>query len=65
VDRPERFQLHLVLPYKVEPRDHPRLRRYLEDGYRISQLQRLTDRDALVTLVLAPRPAAPEAPPAG
>jgi len=45
-----RVQLHLVLPYKMQPRKHHSVRRYLESGYRIVQLQRVTDREALVTL---------------
>jgi hypothetical protein len=59
VDRPRRLQLHLTLPYKFEAREDPRIRGYLADGYRISQLQRLTDREALVTLErpLEPDPA--------
>lgn len=43
-------QLHLVLPYKQEARTHPRVARLLEQGYRIVQLQRVTDREALLTL---------------
>lgn len=65
MDRSKRLQLHIVLPYKFEPREHPRIRRLLDEGYRIVELQRLTDRDALVTLVEAPKAASPEAPPAG
>jgi hypothetical protein len=62
VDRPKKLQLHVVLPYKFEPGEHPRIRRYLDLGWRIQALQRLTDRDAIVTLVQAPAPAAAEAP---
>ena len=43
-------QLHRVLPYKFEARDDPQIRAYLERGYRIVQLQRVTDREVLVTL---------------
>jgi len=64
VDRPKKLQLHVVLPYKFEPREHPRIRRYLDLGWRVAALQRLTDRDAIVTLVQPAAPAAPEAPPA-
>ena len=46
----ERIQLHLVLPYKFDPAEDPRIRRYLDRGYRVEQLQRLTDREAVVTL---------------
>jgi hypothetical protein len=48
--RPTRVQLHLVLPYKFDPIHHQRIRAYLEQGYRIEALQRVTDREALVTL---------------
>ena len=50
MDRPERIQLQVMLPYKLEPRDDVRVRRLLEDGYAIEQFQRLTDKEALVTL---------------
>jgi len=46
----ERVQLHLVLPYKIETRRDPRVRTYLERGYRIETIQRVTDREVLVTL---------------
>ena len=39
-----------MLPYKFEPLDDLRVRELLDDGYRIVQLQRLSDREALVTL---------------
>jgi hypothetical protein len=48
--RPERVQLHLVLPYKIEIRRHERVRRYLEQGYRIEQLQRVSDREVIAVL---------------
>jgi hypothetical protein len=47
----EKVQLHLLLPYKFHPREHPRIRRYLARGYGIAQLQRLSDREVVVTLV--------------
>ena len=47
-----RVQLHLVLPYKADPAQHNEIRAYLDRGYRIEQLQRLTDREAIVTLGL-------------
>jgi hypothetical protein len=50
----ERIQLHLVLPYKFEPRENRRVMRYLEQGYRIEQFQRITDREAVVTLTNQP-----------
>jgi hypothetical protein len=43
-------QLHLVMPYKQQPRDHPSVRSHLERGFRIVQLQRISDREAVVTL---------------
>lgn len=45
-----RIQLHLVLPYKLDPVDDPRILKYLRRGYRVEQLQRLTDREVIVTL---------------
>ena len=47
------IQLHLVLPYKFDPIDHRRVRELLAQGYRIDEFQRLTDREAVVTLVPA------------
>jgi hypothetical protein len=58
MQKPSRLQLHLKLPYKIEARDHPVVKRYLEQGYRIAQLQRLTDRDAIIVFAL-PAPAQP------
>ncbi len=53
-ERRERIQLHLVLPYKFQPTDEPRVKKLLDRGYRIVQLQRLTDREVLVTLTDRP-----------
>ena len=53
-DDAARLQLHLVMPYKLEARDHPRIKPYLEEGYRIVQLQRISDREVLVTLAAGP-----------
>lgn len=47
---PRHVQLHLVLPYKFEARDDRRVRDWLDRGYRIVHLQRITDREAIVTL---------------
>ena len=44
------LQLHLQHPYSVEIRENARVRRYLADGYRIAELQRVSDREVLVTL---------------
>jgi len=51
MERPERIQLHLTLPFKKEPRDHPKIGALLEEGFRIDQFQRVTDKEAVVTLV--------------
>jgi hypothetical protein len=45
------IQLHLQLAYKFDPIRHARVRELLEQGYRVAQFQRITDRDAVVTLV--------------
>ena len=50
MENPDRIQLHLVLAYKHEVGEHPRVKSHLEAGYRIVQLQRVTDREVLVTL---------------
>jgi len=47
---PRRLELHVILPYKAQPSEHPGIRRYLDQGYRIEVLQRLTDREAIVVL---------------
>ena len=61
--RSNRVQLHLVLPYKFEPMSDARVRKYLDQGYRIEHLQRLSDQEALVTLrASAPDDAAPVTP---
>ena len=49
-DTKQRIQLHLVLPYKDEVGDHPQVKPHLDRAYRIVQLQRITDREVLVTL---------------
>ena len=46
----DRTQLHLVLPFNHEPREHPRVAAMLAQGFRIQDLQRLTDREVLITL---------------
>lgn len=46
-------QLHLIHPYNIEIRRNAKVRAYLDKGYRIVQLQRLTDREVLVTLSAA------------
>lgn len=47
------MQLHLVLPYKFDPIEHPEVASLLADGYLIRQLQRVTDREVIITLALA------------
>lgn len=59
MDAARRTQLHLVLPFHFEPREHPRVASMMARGYRIQDLQRLTDREVLITFVL------PEPTPAG
>jgi hypothetical protein len=44
-----RQQLHLVLPYKFEPKEHPRVAAMLAEGWRIVEVTRVTDRETLVT----------------
>jgi hypothetical protein len=44
-----RQQLHLVLPYKFEPREHPRVAAMLAEGWKIVEVTRVTDRETLVT----------------
>ena len=46
---PLRVQLHLILPYKHEARSHHKVREFLDRGYRIQDLQRVTDREVVVT----------------
>jgi hypothetical protein len=43
-----------VLPYKFQPTDEPRVKSLLDRGYRIVQLQRVTDREVIVTLTNQP-----------
>jgi hypothetical protein len=58
MDRFERIQLQVTLPYKKQPAEHPRIRAYLERGYRVVHLQRVTDQESLVTLAPPPGGAA-------
>ena len=50
----DRLQLHLVLPYKFQPTDQPRVKELLDRGYRIEHLQRVSDREVIVTLTNRP-----------
>ena len=57
MDRPaqnDKIQLHLVLPYKFQPTDEPQVKNLLDRGYRILDLQRVTDREVIVTLTNQP-----------
>jgi len=45
----KRLQVQLQLPYGREPRNDERIRRQLDLGWRIAQLQRLSDQEVLVT----------------
>ena len=57
MDRPattDKIQLHLVLPYKFQPTDEPRVKNLLDRGYRILDLQRVTDREVIITLTNQP-----------
>ncbi len=50
----DKIQLHLVLPYKFQPTDDSRVKSLLDRGYRIVQLQRVTDREVIITLTNQP-----------
>lgn len=52
----DRIQLHLELPYNIELRRHHQVKNYLDRGYRIVQLQRVSDREVLVTVTNEPDP---------
>jgi hypothetical protein len=45
----KRIQVQLRLPYSREARDDERVRGYLNQGWRIAQLQRLSDQEAVIT----------------
>lgn len=46
-----RIQVQFALPYTREAADDERVRAYLEQGWRIAQLQRLSDQEAMITFV--------------
>jgi hypothetical protein len=48
-----RIQLQLALPYGREARDDEQVRQRLSLGWRIAQLQRLSDKEVLVTFEAA------------
>lgn len=45
----KRLQIQLPLPYGREARNDERIRHQLDLGWRIAQLQRLSDQEVLVT----------------
>jgi len=47
----ERIQLHLELQYRKQPKDDPRIGALLAQGFRIAELQRITDKEVAITLV--------------
>ena len=49
VTEPRRQQLHLALPYKFEPLEHPRVAKMLAEGWNVVDVTRVTDRETLVT----------------
>lgn len=51
-----RVQLHVPLPYKKDPSHDPRVARLLTEGWSVEEIQRLSDKDALITLA-PPEPA--------
>ena len=53
-DSPDRVQLLIRQPYKIEVRNHRQVRSYLDRGYRIEELQHVTDQEVLVTLTDRP-----------
>jgi hypothetical protein len=48
---PKRVQIQFPLPSGREPKDDERIRHHLDRGWRITQLQRLSDQEVLVTFV--------------
>lgn len=46
----ERVQIQIPLAFRHEPRTDPRVGRMLEGGWSLVEMQRLNDREALVTL---------------
>lgn len=47
---PKSLQIHVALPYKRQPRDDERIAGLLARGYRITNLLRITDQEAVVNL---------------
>jgi hypothetical protein len=44
-----RIQVQFPIPYSREAKDDERVRSYLDRGWRIAQMQRLSDQEALIT----------------
>lgn len=49
----QRIQVQFPLPYSREAADDERVRAYLDQGWRIAQLQRLSDQEAVITFEAA------------
>lgn len=45
----KRIQVQFRLPYSREARQDERIRAYLDGGWRIAQLQRLSDQEVVIT----------------
>ena len=45
----QRIQVQLQIPYNRQAQDDERVRSYLAQGWRIAQLQRLSDHETLIT----------------
>jgi hypothetical protein len=45
----QRIQVQFQLPYNRQAQDDERVRSYLDRGWRIAQLQRLSDQETLIT----------------
>jgi hypothetical protein len=45
----QRIQVQFQIPYNRQAQDDERVRSYLARGWRIAQLQRLSDHEALIT----------------
>lgn len=46
---PKRIQVQFPLPYSREARGDEQIARYLAQGWRIAQLQRLSDQEVVIT----------------
>lgn len=48
---PERVQFQLRIPYKFQPTRHHEVRERLESGWKVEDLQRLSDQEVVITLI--------------